>query len=95
MVSFSNSPGEGNEELELTHLFPSFLPFPLSLRFAAGNPTYSAIAAVVVANIVLVTYVTIAFREDQRDQAKTKEGGGGVSEKGSAGRIPGAGKKLD
>ncbi|KAL7412981.1 hypothetical protein BDY24DRAFT_70118 [Mrakia frigida] len=57
-----------------------------------GNPTYSAIAAVVVANIVLVTYVTIAFREDQRDQLKKSEGGGGVSEKG---RIPGSGKKTD
>lgn len=39
------------------------LPFVLP-----GNPTYAAISAVVVANAVLVGYVTVAFREEQAEQ---------------------------
>jgi hypothetical protein len=34
----------------------------------SGNATYAAIAAVVAANMVLVAYVTVAFKEDQQAQ---------------------------
>ncbi|KAI8914905.1 hypothetical protein DFJ77DRAFT_510886 [Powellomyces hirtus] len=34
-------------------------------RLFGGNPNYSAIAAVVVANLVVVAYVVVAFLEDQ------------------------------
>ncbi|TPX55660.1 hypothetical protein PhCBS80983_g05145 [Powellomyces hirtus] len=38
-------------------------------RLFGGNPNYSAIAAVVVANLVVVAYVVVAFLEDQGDPA--------------------------
>ncbi|GAA6002305.1 hypothetical protein JCM10207_001055 [Rhodosporidiobolus poonsookiae] len=38
-----------------------------------SNPTYSAIAAVVVANAILVMFIYIAFKEDQEDYREEQE----------------------
>ncbi|CDZ98641.1 vma21-like-containing protein [Phaffia rhodozyma] len=53
-------------------------------RFFPGNATYAAISAVVVANCVLVGYVTVAFREEQAELNEKK-----------AGKSGGPGKKLE
>ncbi|TPX71712.1 hypothetical protein SpCBS45565_g00779 [Spizellomyces sp. 'palustris'] len=43
-----------------------------------GNSNYSAMAAVIVANLVVFAYVVVAFLEDQ---GETPDGGGGAVKK--------------
>lgn len=49
-----------------------------SLPLCAGNSTYSAITAIVAANIVLVAYIVLSLLEDkqEREGAKVSEKAG-------------------
>lgn len=52
------------------------MPFPLahvtSLPLCAGNSTYSAITAIVAANIVLVSYIVLSLLEDKQEREEGK-----------------------
>ncbi|BGP31999.1 vacuolar ATPase assembly integral membrane protein vma21 [Rhodotorula toruloides] len=60
--------------------------------FGPHNLTYPAIAAVTVANLILVGFVYVAFREDQAEQDREKEAKRRALGKVGAGSTAGAAK---
>ncbi|GAA5851304.1 hypothetical protein JCM8547_004202 [Rhodosporidiobolus lusitaniae] len=83
MRAAENNP-EGNADLsgvlaKLGAFTLAMVLLPIGTYYASrdfvfsGDTTFSAIAAVTVANIILVGFIYIAFREDQLDYEKEKK----------------------
>ncbi|KAH9966139.1 hypothetical protein BC827DRAFT_1125396, partial [Russula dissimulans] len=64
--------------LKLVTFAVSLALVPISMYFASekylwnGNSTFSAITAVVAANVVLVTYIVASLRDDRPEQETRK-----------------------
>ena len=51
----------------------SLFSYPFHLRSQLGNNTLAAIAAVVAANLILITYIITSLLEDREDRLKKDE----------------------
>ena len=62
--------------VSLTYFFKgmiSWFVYPFYLRKQIGNNTLAAIAAVVAANLILITYIITSLLEDREDRLKKDE----------------------